>query len=166
MAVDVVVAEMKEALYSLSETEQYSIDVSAIESRFQLPPRPPTLQICNLSSADYDCFVYTPTEYLLVHPYDYTGALQYCTDPSANISQNGVAICVEGAGSNCAKENMNDFSIVEKACETLDDENLRDNCFQAALGYFSMSTGGKKPSDAGLCDNLTRYKDICTVFSP
>jgi len=165
MAADVVLAEVKGALSSLSESEKEDKDLSAIESRFQLPPRPPVLQICNHSTMPYDCFAYAATEYLLVHPGDYIGALKYCTDPSANIyNPSGVEFCIDGVGTQCAKENMDDFSMAEEVCQTLDDASQGISCFEAAMGYFMMSSPGKNPSDQGLCDNLTLYKSECIVY--
>ena len=157
MAMDVVANELKGALSVLAES-QNGIEGAAT----QLPPLPPTLQICHLGShADIDCFTYAATEYLLVHPRDYLGAIRYCTDPSANIQPSEARLCVAGAASQCAKENMHDFSTLEEVCRTLNDENEGVQCFQNGLNYFRMSTEHKSPSDAGLCDNLTRYQVNC-----
>ncbi|KAL3775597.1 hypothetical protein ACHAW5_003500 [Stephanodiscus triporus] len=156
MAADVVANEVKGALSFLAESQN---ELGVAASR--LPPLPPTLQICHLSSTIYDCFIYAATEYLLVHPRDYLGAIQYCTDPSANIESDKVRFCVRGAAIQCAKENMQDFFILEEVCQTLNDENEGIACFQSGLHYFQMSTENESPRDVGLCDNLTRYKFIC-----
>mmetsp|Transcript_30129 Transcript_30129/g.63018 ORF Transcript_30129/g.63018 Transcript_30129/m.63018 type:complete len:418 (-) Transcript_30129:65-1318(-) len=158
MAADVVAAGLLGAKSSLGESQQGNDDLAIIQKRLELPPLPPTLQICSLGTSEFDCFTYAATQYLLVHPGDYIGALQYCTDPSAGISEDEVGICVNGVGSQCAKEHMDDFSVVEEACQTLDDGR---GCFMAALDYYRMSSAGRSPKDAGLCENLTRYKSLC-----
>ena len=155
MASDVVLAELKGALATVG------IQQPEIERRIRLPPFPPSLQICNGSSSIFDCYIYAATEYLLVNPGDYVGAIQYCTDPSANIDMSGVGICVNGVGTQCAKENMNDFSVVEKVCRTLNDNQQSASCFQAALSYYRTSTENESPKDAGLCDNLSQFKQLC-----
>ena len=154
MAADVVLAELKGALTSLE------MELPAIESRIRLPPFPASMQICNRRSSAFDCYVYTATEYLLVHPGDYVGAIQYCKDPSADIGANAVEICIAGVGTQCAKENMKDFSVVEEVCQALD-EDQRANCFQSALNYYRTSTENESPKDAGLCDNLVHFKQSC-----
>ncbi|KAL7536283.1 hypothetical protein ACHAXR_007046 [Thalassiosira sp. AJA248-18] len=168
MAADVVVAQLKEALSSLDVNQQEAKYSSAIAAHFQLPPLPPTLQICRLGAA-FQCLNYAATEYLLVHPGDYIGALQYCTDPSANINPSETNECIFGVGSQVAKENMNDLSILEEACQTLGDEPDASwlagiPCFRAGLSYYMMSSGDRSPSEAGLCDKLTRYKQICNDY--
>ncbi len=157
MAIDVVANELKGALSVLGES-QNGLEGAAT----RLPPLPPTIEICHLGSvAAIDCFIYAATEYLLVHPRDYIGAIQYCTDPSANIEPSEASLCVAGVASQCAKENMQDFSILEGVCQTLDDENKGFQCFQMGLAYFRTTTENESPRDAGLCDNLTHYQLDC-----
>lgn len=153
MASDIVLAELNGALAALGMEET--------DSRIRLPPFPSSLQIGNISSSVFDCYIYAATEYLLVHPGDYVGAIQYCTDPSANIGLSEIGICVNGVGTQCAKENMKDFSIVEQVCGTLIDESQGASCFQSALNYFRTSTENESPKEAGLCDNLTQFKQLC-----
>lgn len=155
MAGDVVVGEL---LKSLGEGRQ-DVDLS----RFQLPPLPPTLQICHIGISLSNCFIYAASEYLLAHPGDYIGSLNYCTHPTSGITAKEVGFCVSGAGSQCAKENLEDYSVCEKSCSTLSDADQGVDCFQAALGYFSMNTPGKTPKESGLCDNLTTYKTLCML---
>jgi len=135
-------------------------DSSNIQERFRLPPLSPTLQICNLGTDDFDCFIYAVTEYLLVHPGDYVGALKYCTNPSANITKSQINLCTQGVGTQCAKENMNDFSVVERVCETLELE-AGISCFRTAVSYYDTSSGGKRPRDAGVCKKVKRYHRYC-----
>ena len=63
MAADVVTNEVKGALSVLAES-QNELGVAAS----QLPPLPPTLQICHLSSTIYDCFIMQQQNiYLFTH---------------------------------------------------------------------------------------------------
>jgi hypothetical protein len=155
MAADVVANELKGSLSSLTENQDGRVVVAT-----RLPPLPPTLQICNLGDA-IDCFTYAATEYLLVHPRDYLGGIQYCTDPSANIGSAEVSRCIDGVASQCAKENMHDFSTLENLCLTMNDEDEGIRCFENGLQYYRTSTENQSPSEAGLCDNLIRYKSVC-----
>jgi hypothetical protein len=41
-----------------------------------------------------------------------------------------------GAAIQCAKENMQDFFVLEEVCQNLNDENEGINCFQNGLAYF------------------------------
>ena len=154
MAADVVLSELKGALATLGMQQP------EIESRIRLPPFADSLQICNLSSSTFDCYIYAATEYLLAHPRDYVGAIEHCTDPAANIGTSGVGVCINGVGTQCAKENMKDFSVVEEVCLTLPADQGA-SCFQSALIYFRTSTESESPKEAGLCDNLTQYKQLC-----
>lgn len=154
MASDIVLEELKGALSTLG------VEQTSIEGRIRPPPFPQSMQICNSSLSAFDCFIYAATEYLLIHPRDYAGAIKYCTDPSANIGMSGLQICVEGVGTQCAKENMKDFSVVEEVCRTLDAQQAA-SCFQAALTYFRTSTENESPKDAGLCGNLNQFKQLC-----
>lgn len=151
----------------------------------------PTLQICSLATKEFGCFTYAgeysspflpllfsltharslaellhiATEYLLVHPGDYTGAIRYCKDPSAGINLNAVTICIHGVATQCAKEHMDDLSIIEEVCGTLEHEGEGIGCFRAALQYYMMSSAGESPRDAGLCENLAQYKAFCERFN-
>ena len=154
MAADVVLSELKGALATLGMQQP------EIESRIRLPPFADSLQICNLSSSTFDCYIYAATEYLLAQPRDYVGAIEHCTDPAANIGTSGVGVCINGVGTQCAKENMKDFSVVEEVCLTLPADQGA-SCFQSALIYFRTSTESESPKEAGLCDNLTQYKQLC-----
>lgn len=170
MAMDVLASEFDNALHtlttslSISNTQVEETSPNETENKHQLPtlPDPSSLQMCgNLSkNAKYDCYIYAPTEYLLIHPGDYLGALSFCQDPSANISAEVVNGCVAGVGMQCAKEHMDNFLVVENVCNTLDD-TLGSQCFRQAVSYYSMSSGGTSPRSAGVCDELVKFKDLC-----
>ena len=172
MAMDIVASEFENALSSLKKAKRsneipHNEDTLEseleVKGQFLTPPLPPTLRMCqDFAHADLDeCYVYAPTEYLLVHPGDYVGALAYCQDPSAKITSSAIRYCVTGVGMQCGKENMDDFFIVEKVCQTLDDVSLGIDCFRTALSYYTMSTGGESPRDAGVCDKLVQFHDLC-----
>lgn len=93
MSTDVVATQLKSSF--MSSDQLVGEDFPAIEQRFQPPPVPTTLQICGYQKTD-NCFIYAATEYLLVHPKDYLGALQYCTNPSAELGQGEVMQCISG----------------------------------------------------------------------
>eukprot|EP00804_Cyclotella_cryptica_P020623 CCRYP_003450-RA/>CCRYP_003450-RA protein AED:0.37 eAED:0.37 QI:32/1/1/1/1/1/2/276/516 len=170
MAIDILATEFDNALNTLSvsvsssNTQDEVMSQHETQNKHQLPnlPDPSSLQMCdNLSKhAKYDCYLYMPTEYLLVHPGDYLGALSFCQDSSANISTDVVNGCVAGVGMQCAKEHMDNFLIVENVCETLDDR-LGSQCFRQAVSYYTMSSGGTNPRSAGVCDELVRFKSLC-----
>ena len=151
MALDIVLRELNDAV----DTKE--------RGSFVTPPLPPTLQICTELASQFavsDCLVYSPTEYLLVNPRDYIGALEYCSHPTANLGSRK-SICIAGVGMQCAKENMNDFGVVESVCQTLNDMELERSCFSQAISYYKTSTGGMSPNIGGACDNVSRYKDMC-----
>lgn len=56
---------------------------------------------------------------------------------------------------------MADLSIAEQVCLTLDDEYQAKICFQEAVRYFQISTGGKTAGEAGSCDKVTVYNSMC-----
>ena len=63
------------------------------------------------------------------------------------------------------KENLNDLSILESVCQTLDAGDSHSpqgiNCFMAGVSYYNINSGGMVPQDEGLCDKLAVYKEDC-----
>ena len=181
MAADVVETELQNAIAEKDDTDDLvqtekdvDMDLSAVNIEGL---EPETLQICNMASSgnSYDCMIYAATEYLLVKPRDYSGAMHYCNDLSANIEPSQHQTCVNGVAIQCAKENMSDFSVVEKLCEgrkARDDEHPddakdgKDTCFQQALNYFRMSSGNAPGyHEKDLCNNLTTFKQQCLKWA-
>ena len=121
LAVDVLFSEMNKVLSTMEDV--HGLDTSRLDQEFKLPPQPDNLQICNTGSEilgqerfnHYDCFIYAATEYLLIHPRDYTGALEYCTDPFAKITIKNVEYCIMGVGMQIAKVS----SAVVRECEPI-----------------------------------------------
>ena len=181
MAADVVETELQNAIAEKDDTDdlvQTEKDVDMDLSAVNIDGlEPETLQICNMASFgnSYDCMIYAATEYLLVKPRDYSGAMHYCNDISANIGRSQHQTCVNGVAVQCAKENMLDYSVVEKLCEgrtARDDEHPddskdgKDTCFQQALEYFRMSSGNAPGyHEKDLCNNLTTFKQQCLEWA-
>ena len=160
MAIDAVEDELKAVLLHLDDSHSSE----TIESRFQTP-LPSELQVCALASTDFDCFMYAASEYLLVNPRDYNGAFQYCQNvESSGITADQSLICINGAAQQCAKENMDDFTVVEKFCQGLNNEMDGKICFRYALNYFSMSTGDSNLGSE-LCNSLSHYKTVCQQWT-
>jgi hypothetical protein len=119
---------------------------------------PSSLHVCSLSKADlWACGTYSPTEYLLHYPRDYTGAVQFCLEGFSNDSGFSNR-CVKGVGMQAAKENIHDYWPVEEAGLTVP-ENLQWGYFKEAIHYYSMATGSTIP--ASMCENLVVFKDQC-----
>lgn len=165
MAMDVFAAEYKSAMNTSTNTEGAEEKPhDEFESDYELPAVPgvSSLRVCDeyAKYARLDCYLYMATEYLLIHPGDYLGALSYCQDPTANISKDAIRGCVASVGMQCAKEHMDNFIVVENVCKTLDQE-LALQCFTEAVSYYSTSSGGIRPKDAGVCDELVTFRHMC-----
>lgn len=129
-------------------------------------PKPATLRVCEeLSSGDHmDCYIYLATQYLLVHPGDYAGSVDFCLETSVEVSPRSRDLCVGGVGSQVGKENLSDFSVLERVCTAAGSRGhgYDRTCFQWGVSYYLMSTG-RMPGVDGLCDGLDsrRFRDLC-----
>jgi hypothetical protein len=119
---------------------------------------PSSLHVCRLAMNDlWACGTYSPTEYLLHHPGAYSGAVQFCLAGFRDDDRFSDS-CVNGVGTQAAKENMHNFWPVEEAGLTVP-EHLQRGYFLEALQYYELANGSDIPPS--MCENLVVFKDQC-----
>jgi len=124
---------------------------------------PESLLVCpQLATFSFSCTIYAPTEYLLHYPRAYEQAVVFCNTGLANYTSLA-NICVGGVGMQAAKENMQDFAPVERACLSAPNEQQQRECFAQGLYYYTMTTG-KSTIPTSVCEHLTTYKPLCLQY--
>eukprot|EP00439_Symbiodinium_sp_Y106_P073500 s2612_g13.t2 len=98
-----------------------------------------------------DCYMYSPTAFLLHRSRSYVEALRWCEKGCSGRSRGCLIGCTNGVGMQTFKENLDNLRLVEKVCKAAQ-PGLESGCMHGAYGYYSFAFGRKVPKE--LCQTI------------
>mmetsp|Transcript_31999 Transcript_31999/g.74997 ORF Transcript_31999/g.74997 Transcript_31999/m.74997 type:complete len:487 (+) Transcript_31999:72-1532(+) len=96
-----------------------------------------------------DCFMYSPTSFLLHRPQAYEAAHDWCRDGCMGLPNHAdecLGGCTFGVGMQTMKESMDSMHLVNTVCLKASSPTLKHRCISGATSYYSFATGSRPPS--------------------
>lgn len=133
-------------------------------SSFDVDDAAATLSVCvdldaGNGRSSGDCFMYSPTAFLLHRPRAYKNALKWCRKGCQGRSGCRGA-CISGVGMQTFKENLDSMRLVQEVCNAAGKDHSH-GCMSGAMGYHTFAFGTRVPK--ALCEPMKEdaLKRIC-----
>ncbi len=119
----------------------------------QLNPSNPMATCVSAKEDVLICAFYAPTQYLVQHPGDFIGALQYCEGVSLRFRSS----CVSGVGMQAMKEHLDDPEFATRVCDATS-LLMRASCRQGAATLLLFHFGDAMEAAQATCRKVSWQK--------